>query len=388
VLGVAHSISSGGFTGHLLQYAVAIVAMLVLSQAANAGMVGIARTAYTLATHRQIPRGVARLHPRYATPWIVIVVFTCLVALLLIPQDIELLAGMFAYGALIAFAIAHLSVCALRFKEPDQRRGFKVPFNIKVRGRELPLPAALGAALSIAGWIGTLIYHDNARLLGSVWMGIGLVLYVIYRSREGLSLTRRVEVPAEKLTYEPEVTYGNILVPVFGEKLDDDIVSTAGQLASERGPQGRGAAIEVIYVLVVPMSLPLDAPMPEHKLERARAALERAKRVGEEYEDVEVETALVRGRTIGSAIVDEARRRHVEAIVIGAEPPSKIRGGSLLGGIGAIRPRELGEVTAYVLEKAPCRVLVTAPADPSIGRDGDEPEEEGSAEGETVPATN
>ena len=38
-------------------YAVAIVATLVLSQAANAGMVGIARTAYTLATHRQIPRG-------------------------------------------------------------------------------------------------------------------------------------------------------------------------------------------------------------------------------------------------------------------------------------------------------------------------------------------
>ena len=72
MLGVVEALT-GGFAGELLGYAVAIVATLVLSQAANAGMVGIARTAYTLATHRQIPRGVARLHPRYGTPWIVLV---------------------------------------------------------------------------------------------------------------------------------------------------------------------------------------------------------------------------------------------------------------------------------------------------------------------------
>jgi basic amino acid/polyamine antiporter, APA family len=361
VLGVVDALTSG-VAGHLLQYAVAIVATLVLSQAANAGMVGIARTTYTLATHRQLPRGVARLHPRYGTPWIVLVIFTALAAVLLLPRDIELLAGMFAYGALIAFALAHLSVCRLRFKEPDRRRPFKVPFNVKLRGGELPIPAALGAILSIAGWVGTVIYHDQARLLGTAWMAVGLLIYVMYRTREGLSLTRRVEVPAERLTYEPEVTYGNILVPVFGEDLDDDIMSTAGQLASDRGPQG-GAMIEAIYVLVVPMALPLDAPLPEQRIAEAQKALERAERVGEEYEDVDVVTTLVRGRTVGSAIVEEARRRKVEAIVIGAEPPSPIKGGSMLGGIAGRRPQELGEVTAYVLEKAPCRVLVTAPPD-------------------------
>jgi APA family basic amino acid/polyamine antiporter len=369
VLGVVMALTSG-FAGHLLEYAVAIVAMLVLSQAANAGMVGIARTAYTLATHRQIPRGVARLHPRHGTPWIVLAIFTVLAFLLLLPADIELLAGMFAYGALIAFALAHLSICSLRFREPDRRRPFKVPFNVRVRGADLPLPAVLGAFLSIAGWIGTFVYHDEARLLGTIWMAVGISIYVVYRSREGLSLTRRVEVPAERLAHEPEVTYGNILVPVFGEELDDDIMSTAGQLASEKGPAG-GAAIEAIYVLVVPMSLPLDAPLPDHKLAEARAALERAKRIGEEYEGVDVETTLVRGRTVGSAIVEEARRRSVEAIVIGAEPPSPIKGGSVLGGIAGRRPQELGEVTAYVLEKAPTRVLVTAP--PDLGPEDGEP---------------
>jgi len=361
VLGVVEALT-GGVAGELMSWAVAIIATLVLSQAANAGMVGITRTTYMLATHRQIPRGIARLHPRYGTPWIVLSIFTVLAFLLLLPLDIELLAGMFAYGALIAFALAHLSVCVLRFKEPDRPRVYKVPFNIRLRGRELPIPSAIGAVLSIGGWIGTFIYHDEARLLGSAWMGFGLLLYVVYRSREGLSLTRTVEVPAERMSKEPEVEYGRILVPIFGEDLDDDIMSTAGQLASDRSDRG-GATIHALYVHVVPMSLPLDAELPEEKLARAETALQRAKRVGEEYEGVEVSVEAVRGRTMGSAIVGAARERNVEAIVIGAEPPSRIKGGGLLGGIAGGGPRELGEVTAYVLEKAPTRVLVTAPPD-------------------------
>jgi len=359
VLGVVEALT-GGFAGELLTYAVAIIATLVLSQAANAGMVGIARTTYTLAVHRQIPRGVARLHPSYGTPWIVLLIFTVLAGLLLLPLDIELLAGMFAYGALIAFALAHLSVCVLRFKEPDRRRAYKVPLNVRVRGRELPLPAAFGALASIVAWVATFLYHGDARILGSIWMAFGLLLYIGYRTREGLSLTQRVEVPAERMSHEPEVKYARMLVPVFGEELDDDIVSTAGQLASG---DGGGARIDAIYVIEVPMSLPLDAQVPEEKLAHAESALRRAKQVGEEYEGVQVETEVVRARTTGSAIVESARDRKVEAIVMRAEPPTRIRGGGVLGGIAGGRPREVGEVTAYVLEKSPVRVLVTAPPD-------------------------
>ena len=369
VLGIVEALT-GGIAGELLSWTVAIVATLVLSQAANAGMVGIARTTYTLAVHRQIPRGIARLHPHYGTPWIVLLIFTVLAGVLLLPRDIELLAGMFAYGALIAFAIAHLSVCVLRFKEPDRPRAYKVPLNVRMRGHDLPLPAAFGAVASVAAWVATFFYHDDARLLGSAWMAFGLLVYIVYRSREGLSLTRRVEVPAERMAQEPEVEYGRILVPVSGEELDDDIMSTAGQLAS--GDRG-GATIDAIYVLEVPMSLPIDAHLPIEKLARAEEALRRAKRGGEEYEGVQVRTEMVRGRTTGAAIVEAARDRGVEVIVIGAEPPTRIRGGGVLGGIAGTRPRELGEVTTYVMEKAPMRVLVTAPPD---GAGPGEPEED------------
>jgi basic amino acid/polyamine antiporter, APA family len=365
VLGVVKGLTSS-WLGDVLGYVVAAVATLVLIEAANAGMVGITRTSYTLATHRQIPRGIAKLHPRHTTPWIVILIFSVLAFALVLPVDIELLAGMFAYGALIAFALAHLSVCALRFKDPSRPRAFKVPLNIRIRGIDVPLPAALGALLALTGWVGVLLYHDEARWLGTGWMLIGLGVYVTYRKRQGLSLTKLVEVsPTTLAGDEPEVEFGTILVPVFGDPLDDDIMSTAGQLAAEeRAGDSKGAVIEAVYVTEVPMALPLDARLPPEEVERARQALERAKRIGEEYEGVEVATATVRGRRMGSAIVERARRRKVEAIVIGAEPPSPIKGGGILGGVGS-RPRELGEVTAYVLAKAPCRVVVTAPPDGS-----------------------
>ena len=115
----------------------------------------------------------------------------------------------------------------------------------------------------------------------------------------------------------------------------------------------------------VPLTVPLDAPLPEAVRQRAEKALERAREVGDEYENVEVTTNLVRARSMGSGIVQEAREKEAEVIVMGAEPPTRIRGGAVLGGIGGARPEEIGEVTEYVLKKAPSRVLLTAPPEES-----------------------
>ena len=92
------------------------------------------------------------------------------------------------------------------------------------------------------------------------------------------------------------------------------------------------------------MSLPIDAALPEAQLKRARAALARAKAVGEEYEGVEVATATVRARRAGAAIVEEARRRGVA--------------GDRHGGRGAVAPAR----------RAPCSAASAAAARTSWGR--------------------
>ena len=120
----------------------------------------------------------------------------------------------------------------------------------------------------------------------------------------------------------------------------------------------------MIYVIEVPLTLPLDAKLPQEREDEARRALERAREVGEEYEDVDVGTEVIRARKVGAGILEAARRSGAEAIVIGGEPPTKIRGGAMIGGIGAAKPAEIGAATEYVLKKAPCRVLLTAPPEP------------------------
>jgi APA family basic amino acid/polyamine antiporter len=195
-------------------------------------------------------------------------------------------------------------------------------------------------------------------------MAFGLVFYVIYRRFvEGTSLTKQVSVPEASLKKQAaEVEYSTILVPVFGTNLDDDIVSTAGRLADAEVEEGEQAPrLHVVYVAELPLTVPLDAPLPKDMRERAERALERAREVGDEYENVEVTTSLVPARAVGAGIVGEARENGAEVIVMGGEPPSRIRGGAVLGGIGAARPDEVGQVTEYVLKKAPCRVLLTAP---------------------------
>jgi basic amino acid/polyamine antiporter, APA family len=328
----------------------------------NGQMLGIARLAYSLATNRQIPSLAGRLHERRGTPYIAIIVAAVIAFALAVPHDLDFLAGLFAFGAMVTFSIAHLSVIVLRYRESGRPSAFRVPVSLKAGRGTLPLPAVLGATFSILAWVSVLVLHSGARIVGGAWMAIGVTMYVIYRRRQGKPLTKRFTIPPEALQDATPVEYGSILVPVFGEQLDDDIIGTAGRLAAEHADDTEGGAVvEALYVFEIPMSLPIDARVPDERVKKAKQVLARAKEVGEEYEGVEVATAMVRGRTIGQAIVAEAKRRGVEAIVLAAEEPTRMRSGAILGGRGRSRDRFVGETTRYVVEKAPCKVILTAP---------------------------
>jgi APA family basic amino acid/polyamine antiporter len=350
-----------------LKYLVAALAAVTLVAAANSAMLGLSRLAYSLSTNRQIPSGLGRLHPERSTPYVLIILAGVIAAGLVVPENLDFLVGSYAFGAMLAFTIAHLSICRLRYSEADRDRPYRVPLSIRIGGGELPLPAAFGALVSGLGWVAVMIVHQPARYVGLGWMAAGVALYVVYRRADETSLLKRVTVSPQVLRAEqaPERDYGSVLVPLFGTDLDDDIVQTAALLVS--GEQTDEAAIdtatiEALWIFVIPMSLPLDASLPEAQIKHARQVLARAKAVGEEYTGVQVATATVRTRRAGYAIVDEARRRGVEAIVLGAEEPSLIRGGARLGGRGGPLEGYVGEVSKYVVRKAACRVIVTAPA--------------------------
>jgi APA family basic amino acid/polyamine antiporter len=351
----------------VLTYSIGAIAALTLVAAADSAMLGLSRLAYSLSVNRQIPSGLGRLHAQRSTPYVLILLAGAIAVGLVIPESLTFLVGTYAFGAMLAFTIAHAAVVKMRYSEPDRERPYSTPFSVRVRGGELPLLAVIGAVVCSVGWVATIVVHHTARYVGIGWMAAGILLYVIYRRADETSLLQRVTVPVEALRAEhlPERDYGSILVPLCGTRLDEDIVQTAALLVAGKPTDTAeidGSTIEAVWIFEMPMSLPLDARLPDAQVKHARQALARAKAVGEEYSGVQVATATIRARRVGQAILEEARRRGVEAIVLGAEEPSRIRGGSRLGGRGGPLENFVGDVTKYVVRNARCRVIVTAPS--------------------------
>lgn len=369
VIGILEQISDDTAVD-VLKLVVGLAAAATLVGMGVAAMSSAGRISAQMARHRQLPTRVGRLHPRYGTPWNVIAIGGVLAAILVSFRDMDALVGTMAFGVLLALTIAHVSVIRLRFTEPDLDRPYRIPLNVRVRGAAVPVPAVLGAVLSALVWVSVVVSHPAARAVGLAWLAVGLLAYVLYRRNRSLPVRGRVAVPERALRGEDAPReYGSILVPLLGSALDDDLVQTAGRLAGgddEMDLDEDAAVIEAVWVHVLPMALPIDGPLPDDRRAEAKAALARARAVGEEYEGVRVATSAVRARSLGRAIVDEAERRGCQAIVMLAPPPSagrarSGRAGSALGARGG-RGEPLGDAARYVVEKANCQVILTAPA--------------------------
>ena len=104
----------------------------------------------------------------------------------------------------------------------------------------------------------------------------------------------------------------------------EEALVAAARLAAERG-----ATVAIVHVIEVPLSLPLDARLPEEE-DEAEALLDDAQALVESY-GVRAVTRLLRARRAGPAIVEEARRRNAELVVLGAprraiaRPPPALR---------------------------------------------------------------
>jgi len=197
----------------------------------------------------------------------------------------------------------------------------------------------VGALLTFGIWIVALATHAGARYAGPVWLAAGLVVYVLVRRSRGESLTERVISSDEQEL--PEAGFSRILVPMKLGLIGEEMVATAIRLAQERG-----AWVEALHVVRVPLDKPLEADLVDEE-ERAAASLAEARLLGEEN-GVHVTIETVRARSIGEAIVNEAELRGADLIVLGSAPRWRRQS------------RFWSPTVEYVLRKAPCEVLIVA----------------------------
>ncbi len=331
ILGVVKALHLGPLQGAGEVY-VGLLAATILFIATNAGIIGVSRLVYSMGLHRQLPDRMRQLHPRYGTPWIGILVFGAIACVTLIPGKATFLGNLYAFGAMLSFTIAHISVARLRFRDPDRRRPYRGPGNI---GR-LPLFAVFGGLGTAIAFVTVTALYVDVAIAGLGWLTLGVIVYVVYRRNQGLDLTTTTMVVVPRQVVDTEAEYESILVAFDGTEYNAGAVATAAKLAARRR---RG--IHVLVMVTVPSSAPISADMPE-QMRAAQALIEQAKL--QEGRRVSGHVEPVRAGGAGTRIVKEAQAMQARAIVMALAP----RGGGSL----------FGRTVEQVLEKRPCRVII------------------------------
>ncbi|HTZ63730.1 MAG TPA: APC family permease [Solirubrobacteraceae bacterium] len=338
VLGIVSRLGLRGTVLHLAQYYVGLLAATILFIATNAGMIGISRLSWSLAEHRQLPSIFSRLHARYRTPWFTLVFFSALAAVLVGYGNTNVLGNLYSFGALLSFTIAHIAVIALRVKDPDRERPYRLPWNVRIRGASIPLTAVVGGIGTATVWVVVVITHPEARTVGIPWMVLGMGGYLLYRRRQGLDPLKQYTLPrAERPPDFHPLGYRTALVPIFGDDISASALSSAAKLIGEDG------VVYAVFVLPVPRQLSLEAGLEEEEA-HGRSVLESA-RIQARRLGIKIHTGLIRTREPGAALVEEAQR-------IGSDV---IYWSTIHAPAGEQR---IGPTAAYLLSKRPCRVII------------------------------
>ena len=331
---------------NILRVYVGLTGSLILLTAAITANSGFGRLAFSLGEHGQLPRGFGRLSRRSMhSPEAVVAAGGISITLLLATDafsadPVAFLASLFSFGVLVAFTAAQLAVIKLRFRQPDVEHPYRVPFSVRVRGADIPIPTVLGTLATGAIFVAAMVTHIGARYGGPIWLAVGTVVYLVVRRRSGTGLLEHVEATAER-ELPPEAAFSTILVPMKLGEIGEEMIATAVKLAQERNAQ-----VIALHVTRVPLDLPLDADLPEQD-ERANASLAEAAQLGEDL-GVEVEVRAIRARSIGEAIVQAAEETGADLIVLGSSPRWRRQS------------RFFSPTVDYVLRKAPAEVLVVA----------------------------
>ena len=321
--------------GSILRVYVGLTGTLVLLAAMTTSISGFGRLAYSLGEHGQLPPIFGRLHRRtLVAPVSVAAAGAISIALLIgtsFTRAVPFLASLFSFGVLLAFTAAQLAVVRLRRTQPELRRPFRVP--------AMPFLPLFGAACTFAIFVAAMYTHPGARYGGPVWLVVGVAVYVMVRRRRGAGLFEHVAAADEQRL--PGVEFARILVPMKLGEIGEEMVATAVRLAQERG-----ATVEALFVLKVPLDERLDAPLFDLE-EQAAASLSEAHALGAEH-GVAVTGRTIRARSIGEAIVRAAEESGADLIVLGSSPRWRRQS------------RFFSPTVDYVLRKSTAEVLIVA----------------------------
>ena len=319
---------------------VSVLAVILLFAASNSGLIGASRLSFNMGSYYQLPRFFQKIHPKFRTPYAALAFFTlaAIAVLILCHGHMEIIADLYNFGCQIAFFATHMSLIVMRWKKPDQRKLFKVPFNIRIKGREIPITAILGALATLGVWILVIITKPEGRNLGIVWMALGLALFFGYRKKKNIPITSQVSIEKVVIPDFKPLAIKKILVPL-GSGTQVETLQVACELAKLHN-----ATIHLVHIMSVPPTLPLDGAFPE-KVGKASALLKAGEAVVLEH-GLNVEAELLRSRRIDEAILQMITQRGYDLVILGRMKSTPKF------------PKGIGEIAEKILMEANCRVWI------------------------------
>ncbi len=289
---------------------VGLLAAVLLFVAANAGLLGASRLAFNMGEFFQLPKFFYTLHPRFKSPYIALVFFAFLASLIVLISkgQLDFMADLYNFGAMIAFFSAHMALLKMRYKEPDLARPFKIPFNITIRQKKYPITAIIGAVSTLSVLIGIIITKPDGRFLGLIWISIGVLMYTFLRKKYALDVAGSVKLEKVQLKGYKELKIKKILVLCT---LDPHSEATQVGLMAARAT---GAKMDLLYVIEVPFSFSLHSKLA-FKEAKASASLDFAQALAVE-KGMKPQTFLVRSRSYEDAIVNKIEEGGYDLLIL------------------------------------------------------------------------
>jgi amino acid transporter len=209
----------------VFQAVVVVVGFLMLAGAVNTAIVGSNGVLNRVSEDGVLTEWFRKPHRRFGTTYRLINMIAILqiTTILISRGNVILLGEAYAFGVVWSFAFNALAVLVLRYKRPDIERGWKVPLNLQVGGRELPVGVTLIAISLFTAAIINLFTKETATISGLLFTG---GFFGVFMVSERITARRKVGASSGKLdqfqlTPEPEVGIdalrsrpGAVLVPV------------------------------------------------------------------------------------------------------------------------------------------------------------------------------
>ena len=295
--------------------------------ALNASVLASSRVGFSMGRERMLPPALGAINPKRRTPHVAVLVTGLILITVAVGLPLEVVGSGASLMFLLSFALTNAAMILIRVREPDLKRGYMAPL--------FPLLPILGIISNLGLAVYQFTFQPVAWYVALGWLGVGAVVYLTYTVRAG----EREELPVKILHEERLVPKDyQVLVPLANQKQARRLGILGSAIAREHDGE-----LLALHVVRVPVQLSLsDGRM---FLREGKPIMETAIRYGREA-GVPVHTMIRLDRHIDRAILDTARERKVELLLMGW-PGEAHRG-----------PSAFGSVIDLVAKNPPCDLAV------------------------------